>query len=208
MSHHHRYYYSYYCSTLLHHIVIISNYIIIVAQHNTTATNNHLLLPIISADIVRFAHNCANGRRCPENSARTGAMKALDMDAEILSVNRLNAKIISALGRRQCDAAHRLVRRALKKLSALTSRCHTSQCDKLYIAFANTYCNLACIYRSQKKGTRAKLSIGYAISFSQHIQDKKDRILNVITALINLTVIDSELNHSETWPLAMHLAHV
>ena len=78
----------------------------------------------------------------------------------------------------------------------MTSRCHTNQFDKLYIAFANTYCNLACIYRSQKKGTRAKLSIGYAISFSQQIQNKKERILNAITALINLTVIDSELNHS------------
>ena len=118
------------------------------------------------------------------------------MDAEIFNVNRLNEKIISALGRRECDAAHRLARRALEKLSALTSRCHTNQFDKLYIAFANTYCNLACIYRSQKKGTRAKLSIGYAISFSQQIQNKKERILNVITTLINLTVIDSELNHS------------
>ena len=114
-------------------------------------------------------------------------MKALDMDAEIFNVNRLNEKILSALGRRECDAAHRLARRALEKLSALTSRCHTNQFDKLYIAFANTYCNLR-VYTGRKERYPGKI-INRVCNIVSADTNKKERILNVITTLINLTVI-------------------
>ena len=104
---------------------------------------------------------------------------------EISLILRINAKGVECIQRHDYDNAHRLLNHAIRLLNGMAKRNgnNSEKIDQIYMAYADTHNNIACIYRSEKHFERAKLSISHALSFSKRIVNKKHRILNVITTL-------------------------
>ena len=116
---------------------------------------------------------------------------------EISSILRINARGIECIQRHDYDNARQLLRHAIRLLKGMSKRTRndSKKIDQMHIAYADTYNNIACIHRSEKKYKRAKLSISQALSFSKRIVSKKHRIFNVVTTLINLSVVDLQLRN-------------
>ena len=87
---------------------------------------------------------------------------------------RLNAKSIQYLQKHEYENAHNILKEALKMMKKMahddnnsttttvttTTNNNPTVLDQLYIAYANTYNNIACVHRSQKNSTYVPFTFG------------------------------------------------